>query len=91
MSSEATIFFVLLFIAVLAFTIYAAVQFGAVVVNKGYPEKKTMIIVLCIFLPIAGYLLTCALPDNTQREIIKNKQSSTGNKRTVVSDELPEL
>ena len=91
MSSEATLFVVLFSIVILAFTIYAAVQFGEAVVNKGYPEKKTMIIVLCIFLPIAGYLLTCALPDNTQREIIKSKQSGAGSRSTVVSDELPEL
>lgn len=90
MSNEGILFLVLLSIAILSFEIYAAIQFGKVVVSKGYPEKKTCVIVLCLFLPIAGYLLTCALPDNTQREIIKNKGNSDGSS-TVVGDELPEL
>lgn len=91
MSSGATLFLVMLFISVLAFTIYAAMQFGEIVVNKGYPEKKTMIIVLCIFVPIAGYLLTCALPDNTQREIIRSSGNGADSRRTVVGSDLPEL
>lgn len=83
-------FYILLIIVVIAFTIYAAMQFGKVVVSKGHPDKKTMIIVLCIFVPIAGYLLTCALPDNAQREIIKSKTGGSS-RQNVISDELPEL
>ncbi len=80
-------FYILLAIAIIVFTIYAAMQFGKVAVSKGHSDKKTMIIVLCIFVPIAGYLLTCALPDNTRHE---SKACGSG-RQNVVSDELPEL
>lgn len=70
------IFYVLLLVAVIVLIICAALQFGEVTVNKGHPEKKTMIIVLCLLIPPAGYLLACALPDNTLREMIMR---STGN------------
>lgn len=67
------IFYVLLLVAVIVLIICAALQFGEVTVNKGHP---TMIIVLCLLIPPAGYLLACALPDNTLREMIMR---STGN------------
>lgn len=70
------IFYVLLLVAVIVLIICAALQFGEVTVNKGHPEKKTMIIALCLLIPPAGYLLACALPDNTLREMIMR---STGN------------
>jgi hypothetical protein len=86
------IFYVLLLVAVIVLIICAALQFGEVTVNKGHPEKKTMIIVLCLLIPPAGYLLACALPDNTLREMImRSTGNGADNRRTVVGSDLPEL
>lgn len=90
--SSGNMFYVMLIVAVIVLIIGAALQFGEVTVNKGYPEKKTAIIVLCLFLPPAGYLLACALPDNTLREmIIRSNGNGADGRRTVVGSDLPEL
>lgn len=76
---------------VLVLDIYAAILFGGVAQEKGYDDKKTAVIVLSMFLPLAGYLLACALPDRSQKDLFKKLVSSSEQKKAIVDDELPEL
>lgn len=75
----------------LALDIYAAILFGGVAEEKGYDDMKTAVIVLSLFLPIAGYLLACALPDRSQKDLLKNIVASSEPKKAIIDDELPEL
>ena len=77
--------YVLLGIVAIAFYIWVANQFGNVAELKGYGERKWTVIVICIFFPLAGYLLTCALPnkntDNTDR---KSENTTADYKNQIV-------
>lgn len=53
----------ILAILILFFFYAAGYYFAEVATEKGYPEKRRLVITLCILFPIAGYLLVCALPD----------------------------
>ena len=76
--------------------ILAAVAFGNAVAEKGYPEKKGSVIFYCIFLPIAGYLLACALPDRRKPEPQIIVPAPTGQQMPdarprFTNNDLPEL
>ena len=82
-------FLILLGLVMIGLDVYAAFLFGEAVEEKGYEDKKTAVILLAIFLPPAGYLLACALPDKSLRAfdaaVPEVKQSSFSD------DELPSL
>ena len=57
---------------VLIFHFVAMAAFSNLAVEKGYPEKSMLVIVLCLFVPMAGYLYVCALPDKKGRSYSQN-------------------
>ncbi len=77
-------------ILILVLAIVAMVQFGEIAVLKGFPEKKTTVMVLCFFVPIAGYLLVCALPDHS-RMAVTAEASAPEKQEESIEDELPDL
>lgn len=70
---------------IIVINILVAFEFGEIAVMKGFPEKKTKIILMCIFLSVAGYFLACALPDRNKDGEKRLENNMTGN------DELSEL
>ena len=78
----------------LALDIWAAIEFGNVATMKGHEDKSSMIIGMCIFLPIAGYLLAIALPDNSEKHVPAAPapvRSVSVKAEANVGDDLPEL
>lgn len=80
---------VILALAAIALEIWAAVLFGDVVEYKGWADKKSAVILLCIFLPLAGYLLACALPDCGARNLTSSYFGTSD--RNASNNDLPEL
>ncbi len=79
---------IVLCILIVVLGIVAMIQFGEIAVLKGFPEKKTVVMVLCFFVPIAGYLLVCALPDHGQKGISTETPASES---SIEEEELPDL
>jgi hypothetical protein len=78
------------------------VQFGQIVDEKGYSDKKGAYLFVGFFLGILVYLLITALPDraenyrNQQRHgeilnALKNTQPSGTPQKSSKSDDLPDL
>ena len=96
---------IIISLSILTFYIIAMFQFAELVVDKGYPEKEKMVMALCFFVPIAGYLYVCALPNRTREinvESLVEKltkelavQTTVSRKKTEDSedyiDQLPEI
>lgn len=74
---------VIISICALAVYIYTAIEFANVAVEKGYKDKKNVVIALCILFPLGGYLLVCAYPDKKGRNKEKNS--------FIDYNELPDL
>lgn len=82
---------VCLSLLVLGLLIKAAITFGEIAEIKGWTDKKNEVIILSIFLPLAGYLLACALPDLSRNMPAKpHIQTDSGNKASE-DEHLPDL
>lgn len=79
---------------ILAIHVYAAMKFREIAVEKGYENEKGAVLLFCILLPAAGYLLVCAMPDKKTRasmEKILQLMEAGDTRQTVITDELPDL
>lgn len=84
----------MIILALLVLHIYAAMQFGETAVEKGHESKKGIVIVLCILVPVAGYLLVCAMADKKKMEVVERIQQTLESDKkgqNAVMDELPDL